>query len=146
METLHVVVAVGLGQDGSRRYGYVFAVALHHRDVRRVAIGREAVAVDEQMLRTHAQSVDGAVHGQDGGAQDVYLVNLGGRHHAHGPGHGLALDDLAQGVAPVLAELLGVVEQLVAEVRRQDDGCGIDRPGQTSSPGLVASGLNHAFV
>ncbi len=58
------------------------------------------------------------------------------------PCHGFALYHLTQGVATPLGELLGVVEEMVVKVGRQDYGCRIDRTGQTAAPRFVAACLD----
>ena len=146
VQAVHVVVAVGLGQDGRGGDGKVLAVALHHRGVGNVGIFLETVAVDEQVLRTDGELVDGAVHGQERGVEDVDFVDFLRRDDAHGPRQGLPLDDLAQSVSLVLGQLLGVVQQFVAEILRQDDGGGIDGARQTAATGLVAPGLGQIGI
>ena len=142
----HVVIAEGLGQDARRRDGEVFAVALDDGGPWQVAVGLEAVAIDDDGLRADGELVEGAVHGEDGGVEDVYLVDFLRRDHADSPCHGVAHDDLAEGVALLLSELLGVVEGGVFIVGREDDGGGIDTAGKASAPRLVATGLHEALM
>ena len=99
VQGMHVVVAVGFGQDGGGRYREILAVALHHRGVGHVAPGTETVAVDDDETGAHLQRVKGTVHGQDGSLQNVDAVNLLGRHAGHGPGQGIALNVGTQGIA-----------------------------------------------
>ena len=146
VQAQHVVVAVGLGQYAGGGYVHVLGIALHHRLPRCGAVGLEAVAIHADALGPHLQAVQGAVHGQYAGVEDVHLVNLLSGDDAHGPCHGLLLDDGAQFVALALGELLAVVQPFVAEAGRQDDGSGIHRPGQAAPAGLVAASLQEILV
>ena len=147
VEPHHAVVAVGLGEDGGGGDGEVGGVALDDAVVGndlsvalRVVVGIEAVAVDDEVVGTHGELVDGTVHGGDAGTQDVHLVNLLVRDDAHGPTDGIALNLLAQLVALSGRQLLRVVQQGVLIVGSQNHGGGIHRSGQTATPGLVAAG------
>ena len=86
------------------------------------------------------------MHGQERSVEDVDFVNLLWGNHAHGPSQRVALYLLAELVTPLLAELLGVVEPLVAVVLGQDDRGGKHRPGQASPSGLVETGLHHVRI
>lgn len=143
---LHEVVTAGFGQDGRGRNGEVLAIALHDGLMGYVAVGFEAVAVHNHEGRTHRQLVEGPVHGQDGGVEDIDFVNFLVRYRRYGPGHGIRLNDLAQGIAAMGRQLLAVVEPLVVIVGRQDDGRRKHRTGQTTATGFVASGLGLNFA
>ena len=140
-KTVHIVVTIGLGEDAGSCYGEILAVALYYCGVGQVMIWLEAIAVYYDCLGTHAQGIEGSVHGEDAGIEDVYLVDFPGSDNAKSPGYGIALDYLAQGIAPLLGELLGVVEVGIAVVGREDDGSGIDTAGKTTSTGLIATSL-----
>lgn len=73
------------------------------------------------------------------------MVDFFGRDKRHSPRQSLTLDDGTQQVALTLGELLGIVELLVAEARRQYHSSRGDRTGKAASPGFVASGFNAAF-
>ena len=141
VEAKHVVVAIGLGENGSGGNREIGGIAFDHGGVGNARIGAEAVAVDEQVLGAEGEGCNGAVHGQEGGVEDVDAVDFFGRDHAHGPGQGFALDDGAEGVALAFGELLRVVQQFVAEAGGQDDGGGIDGARQASASGFVAAGF-----
>ena len=146
VEALHAVVSVGFCQDAGGSDTHVLGIAPHDGGVGEVVVGREAIAVHDDLLRAEFELVQGAVHGQDAGTKDVDAVYLLVRDDADSPSQSLTLDDLAEGIALALAELLGVVQQVVLEVGRQDDGGGIDRPRQTTSPSLVASGFKDVVM
>ena len=112
----------------------------------KVSVGLEAVAVNDDFLRPHLQLVQRTVHGQNACIEDVYLVYLVIVHDAHRPCQRFALDDGAQLVAALLAQLLRVIEQVVVVIGREDDCRCIDRPGQTASAGLVTTGLYDSFL
>ena len=86
------------------------------------------------------------MHGQDGGVEYVDAVNLFDRGHAYGPSHGVALNHFAQSIALVWGELLGVVEDFVVIVGRQNHGRRIDITGQAPTPGFIHTCLNEAFL
>lgn len=146
VQTVHVVVAVGLGQNRGRSDGEVLAVTLYHRGMRDVGIGFEAVAVDEQVLGTYLQLGDGTVHGQERGVEDVDFINLLRSDDTDGPGQSLAFDDLAQGITLAFGQLFGVVEQVVTEILGQNDGSGIYGSGQATAACFVASGFDEVGI
>ena len=110
VQVAHVLVAVRFGQDRCSGNRQVFAVAFDYGLVRNVAVGFEAVAVDNEMLGAHRQRIDGAMHCQNAGVQDVNLVDFVRRHLRHRPSHRLALDDGAEHFALPLGELFTVVK------------------------------------
>lgn len=146
VQAVHVVVAVGLGQNRCRSDGEVLAVTLYHRGMRDVGIGFEAVAVDEQVLGTYLQLGDGTVHGQERGVEDVDFINLLRGNDTDSPGQSLAFDDLAQGITLAFGQLFGIVEQVVTEILGQNDGSGIYGSGQATAACFVASGFDELGI
>ena len=140
-KTVHIVVTIGLGEDAGSSYGEILAVALYYCGVGQVVIWLEAIAIYYDCLGTHAKAIEGTVHGEDTGIEDVYLVDFLGSDNADSPGYGIALDYLAQGIAPLLGELLGVVEVWIAVVGREDDSGCIYTASKTTSSGLIATSL-----
>ena len=106
----HEVVAVRLGQDACSSYAHVLAVAFDDGRVGKVLVRHEAVAIDDDFLRSQLELVEGAVHGQDAGTEYVDLVYLFVCDDAHCPGKCLSLYDFPEGITLLLAELLGVVQ------------------------------------
>lgn len=146
VQVVHIVVAVGLGQNRGCSDGEELAIALYHHGMGDAGIGLEAVAVDEQVLGTYLQLGDGTVHGQERGVEDVDFINLLRGDDTHRPGQSLAFDDLAQGITLVFGQLLGVVEPLVAEVLGQDDGSSIYGSGQATAARFVATGFQKSGI
>ena len=113
-ETVHVVITVGLGEDRSGSDGEVLAVAFDDSGMGDVGgnitnhgtVGTKAVTVDDDGLRTDGELIEGPVHGEDGGIEDIDLVNLLRRDDAHGPRYRIALDDLPQLITALLRQLL----------------------------------------
>ena len=138
MQAEHVLVAVGLGEHRGGGDVGKFSIPLYDALERKAKMALEAVAVDGQEFGRGGEAVGGEVHPLDRGLEDVDLVDAGGRHGLHGPGHGLAFDDRTQEVALSLGELFRVVEQWVVEVGRKDYRGGKDCAGQASAPRLVA--------
>ena len=145
-KTVHIVVTIGLGEDAGGSYGEILAVALYYCGVRQVVIWLEAIAVYYDCLGTHAKVIEGTVHGEDTGIEDVYLVDFLGSDNADSPGDCITLDYLAQGIAPLLGELLGVVEVGIAVVGREDDGGSIYTASKTTSSGLIATSLYQRWM
>ena len=63
---------------------------------RRLGGGGDDLAGGKGMVA--ADGVEGAVHGGDGGAQDVEGVDLGGGAGGYGPGEGFLLDEWGAGL------------------------------------------------
>ena len=146
VEFVHIVVTECLCEYRRGGDGQILAVAFDDGGVGQGAVGLEPVSVDDDGLRSHGELVEGPVHGEDGGVEDVYPVYLLWGDDAHSPGGGIALDDLAEGLAPPCRQLLGVVEIGVVVVVGEDDGGGKDAAGKTAPAGLVAAGLEGVVV
>ena len=144
VQAVHIVVAVGLGQDGGRCDVHQFAIALNHRLVGCVAIGLELITIDNNVLGAYLQPVQRAVHGQDRGVEDIDLINLLGRHDAECPRHRIALDILAQGIALLLGQLLRVIEQGMRVVSWEYHRRRIHITRQATTTRLIAARL-HKF-
>ena len=138
-KTVHVFVAECLGEDARCGYRLILAVAFHYRCVGQVAVGSEAVAVDDDGFGAHGELVERAVHGEEAGVEYVYAVYLLGRNHAYSPRHGVVHYLVAQRASRFLGELLRVVEQSVVVVGRQNDCGGVYASGKTASAGFVAA-------
>lgn len=76
MALVHPVITPGLGQDGSCCNGAIQSVSADDTGVRYAQVGLETIAVDQQMLRMMVQLGHRAMHGQDGGLQNIDLVDL----------------------------------------------------------------------
>ena len=72
----HVVVAVGFGQYRGRSDGRIRRVAFDDATVRNIQRCPEPVSVDQQQLRFHRQSFDGAGHRRERSVQDVDPVDF----------------------------------------------------------------------
>ena len=79
------------------------------------------------------------MHGQERSIEDVDFIYFLRAHLSDGPGQGGLLDYLPRSVAIPFAELLGVVEQRMGKIFRQDDGGGEDRAGQATPPRFIAA-------
>ena len=86
------------------------------------------------------------MHGQDTGIENVDTVNLFGCNNAHRPGNGIALHLFAQGIAPLFAELLGIVEFGILVVGGQNNGGSKHTSRQTATAGLVTSGFHLIYI
>ena len=152
----HVIIAIGLGQDGGSGNTLVFSVALDDASVGQLLagigqfrtndIGIEVVPIDNQGLGAHFQLVKCTVHGQETSVENVDFVNLLGRSNAHGPRQGIMFNLFAQGVTLLGRKLFAVVQGQIVVVGRQNDRRSIDTSGQTTAAGFVATGLNKAVI
>ena len=68
------------------------------------------VAVDEAQFRFDGKPIDGPLHRQHPGIEDVQLVDLLRRDSGHAAGDGGLGDGAEQGIPPLRRQLLGVVE------------------------------------
>ena len=140
-DPVHVVVPVSFCQNRGGGDRNECRVAFDDALVRNVERRAEPISVDEQHLRYDLQPGDGPRHGGERGIEDIDPVDLLGRYHFDGPGHGFTLDDQAEPVPVPLGHLLRIVEQRVVKIGRKDHRSGEYRPGQTPPAGLVATGL-----
>ena len=141
VKLLHIVVAVGLGKDRGGGYRHVFAVAFHYCVPRRKAVRREAVAVHDDAFGARVELVEGAVHRKDRGTQDIDFIDFLRRSDAYAPSQSHAFYLFAQRVAHRRRELLGVVEQFVLIVGRQNNCGGLHAACQAAATGFVAAGF-----
>ena len=136
---LHIVVTISLRQDAGSSDSLVAGVAMDDTGMGQISvekdgiricsligIGIEAIAVDDKRFGPHGELVEGAVHSEEAGVEDVDGVYLLGSDNAHSPGHSIALYLFAQGIAPFLGEFLRVIEGWIVIVTRQNDGSSID--------------------
>jgi len=122
VKTIHIIISVGFSQYRSGGYREVFSVSFYHGSMRNVRIFIETVSVDQQMLRTDRELIDSPVHRQKGGAENVYLVYLFGRHHSYRPCQRFFLYHFTKCVALLLGQLLRIIQQLILEISRKNDG------------------------
>ena len=106
-----------------------------------VTIRLEAVAIDNDSLGAHLQTVKSTVHSKDAGVEDIDTVDFFGRNNAYRPSHSITLNLLAQCLSLLVGELLAVVEFVVMVIGRKDHGSGIDTAGKAATARLVTSRL-----
>lgn len=145
VQACHPFVAVGLGEDAGGGDAAETTVTFHEARVWYAGVGDEAVTVDQQVLRRGAELCDGAMHGDERGAEDVERVDLRRFHGHHGPSQRTRFDQRTQGFAFCGGEFLAVVQTGDACAGRQDHRCGHHRTGQAATARLVAAGFEQAF-
>ena len=112
-----------------------------------VAVERlEAVPVHQQQVGAHRKTPHGPLHPAYRGGEYVHRVYFFGADRLHCPGHGLPFDDGTQFFPGLAGHLFGIVQQGMVEIRRENDGSGIDRSGERSSPRLIATGFNLIYI
>ena len=132
----HQAVTAHLREDGCGRDGRAPCIAVDHTAARYLDL-LIPVPVDEGKLRSQAESGDGAVHGQHGGAENVTLFDLFHRSKGHAPGQGKPLNFRKQLFPLLLRELFGVVQARQLRLRRQNHRGRTDRSREGSAPGLI---------
>jgi len=142
MQAQHQGVTVSFCQHRGGGYGGIQGVAVHYAGVGDAqGVRGKAVAVDEQVIGPDLKPADSALHAGDRCLQDVYAVYLLSLHHHHTPGYRLALYDGAEQVALFAGELLGVAQQGVGKVGRQNHSGTAHWAGQASTPRFVKPGF-----
>ena len=133
----HQMVAVDLCHNGGGSYGGDPAVTPYDRLVGDLEVATEAVAIDEEVLRAGLQPLDGSLHGEEGGSEDIQPVYLLDGGAADGDGDRF----LPYGEVVVLAtmgcELLGVGQSGEVKVLREDHSSGHYRSGKAAATYLV---------
>ena len=132
-QAVHVVVTIGLGKYRSGSNAQVFAVALDDGGVWDVdgitidhgTVGLESVAVNDDVLRAHLQLIQGTMHGQYGGIEDIDFVYFLRSDDTHRPRYGITLNDVTQLLTALVRQLFGVVQLLILIVFREDYGSSI---------------------
>ena len=109
-------------------------------------VGLEAVAVNNDGFRAYLQLVQGSVHGKDGGVKYVDMIYLLRGNNSHRPCHSIALDNLAQLLATLVRQLLGVVEFVVLIAFGEDNGSSIHTACQTATSCFITACLNLSVI
>ncbi|KAG0742545.1 hypothetical protein G6F24_016461 [Rhizopus arrhizus] len=94
-----VGIARGLGQNGRSGDRGLQGVALDDGLHRAGQLGR-LVAGHQRQLRRHGQALDGPLHRQHGGAQDIQGIDLANAGAGDTPGQRALLDLQCQRLAP----------------------------------------------
>ena len=136
----HVGIAVGFCQDAGGCDGRVASIPLDVTAVRNV-VGLESVAVDQRVVWSEGQGIQRAVHGEEGGVEDVDFVDFLVGGPADGPSCGRVFDLDAEGPAGAGRQFFRVVECEGKGGCRRDDGCSCDRARQAAAPRFVNAGF-----
>ena len=146
MQTIHVIITVCLCQNGCCCNGKELAVSFYHSSVWQILIFMKTVAINQQMFRTDFQLIYSPMHGQKRSFQYIDLVNLFWSDDSYRPSKSLTFDNLTQLVSLTLCQLLGIIQQIILEIRWKNHRSRIYRSGQTSTSCLITSGLNYIFI
>ena len=138
VEFAHTLVAVDLGDDGCRRYGYRQRVAVDDAGLRAGVV--EAERVDEQVVGCGCELEDGLCHRELGRLVDVNTVDGGGIDFFDGDGNGLLLDHFGEALAVFAQELFRVTQAADAGVLGENDGGGDHAAEERASAYFVYSG------
>ena len=145
VELPHVRIAVGFGEDAGGCNAAELTIAFDDAVVWNVLVGVKAVAVYQQRLGAYGQLIDGAVHGQERGVEDVDFIDFLLIYRCHGPGKRAGFDVGAQFFALRLVELLGIVEEWMIKARGQNDGRCEHGASKAATAGFIATGFDEAF-
>ena len=143
-QSLHVLIAEGLGQDTGRGDGLILSVTFHDSGIRQVSIRQETVAVHDNGLGAYLQLVQRTMHGQDAGPQDIDMVYLFWGYHTYRPSLGITHYLVTQPFPLGGGKLLAVVKRGVVIAVWQNNGGGIDTAGQAATASLITARLNLA--
>lgn len=110
VESPHHPVALRLCDYGGGRYREACSISLDYRLVRKPAVWKRAIAIDEEVCRLRPQSVDCAAHRLHRSPQYIQLVYLGRRAHSDRYRDGMLADDGRQFLSHRRSELLAVVQ------------------------------------
>ena len=99
MESQHIIVPIGLGEDTSGCDGHIRCISMHDRvgrDLQQFAfrhIGFPFIAVHKNMLRSNGQLIQGSLHPENRTLEDIPFVYLLCRHLDYGPAYRFPFDD-----------------------------------------------------
>ena len=83
-QCLHAFIAMGLGQYAGRRDGEEPTVSLDFASVR-YGMSPKSVSINQEVIGTSGQAINGPMHGQIRGLQDVYPLNFLDGSPSHAP-------------------------------------------------------------
>ena len=146
MKTIHIIISIGFSQYGSGSYRKILPVSFDYCRMGDIGIFIETVAVNEQMLRPDRELANSPMHGQKRGTENIYLINLLGRHHSYRPCYRLFLYHFPECIALLFCQLLRVIQQLILKIFRKNDGSSIHRTCQTAAPSLITAGFYQIFI
>ena len=113
----------------------------------RKCVGLETVPVNQQEFGRGGQRIDGTVHREVGGLEDVQPLNFLHGSPAYRPGCSLPLDVFAENMAQPFLEVLAVVQtegHPMGTCRARNDRGSRHGPRQTSPSGLIDTGFQSA--
>ena len=120
MQSIHIIITVCLGQNGCRSNGQELPISFYHSSVRQILIFMKTVTVYQQMFRTDLQLVNSPMHRQKRSFQNIDFVNLFRSYDSYRPSNRFTLNNLTQLVPLALCQLLGVIQQIILEIRRKN--------------------------
>src|SRR5215469_13664956 len=100
----------------------------------------DANSVDQEMIGSRHELLDGPAHGEKRRPIDVELVDPGYVDGGNGVSDGVAFDALGQLFASRLIEQFGIAQALDAVVGLEDHGGGNDGAEQRASANFVHAG------
>lgn len=116
VQLIHQFVAMCFCQNTGRGDVQESTIALDFGFVRDIAPRFETIAIHGDELGLGAQLVKGAVHCQDAGIQNVYLIDFLRRAAGHRPKKGFLFNDATQCVSVRFAHLFGIVEPWMVKI------------------------------
>jgi hypothetical protein len=101
----------------------------------------ESVSIYENKFGPGLELVQGAVHGQYRGIQDVVFINFFCRALGHCPGNGLFPDLGFQHKSGFFFQYFGIIQAGEVKIGRQNNRCGQNRTRQGAAAGFIAAGF-----
>ena len=145
-QAIHIIIAIGLGQNAGSSNGEIFAITFHDGGGRQRMIRRETISVDNNGFWAYLQLIQSTVHSQDRGTQNIDTIDFLRGDDTHRPGNGFALNHLTQCITSMFCKLFRVIKFGILIVRWQDNGRCIDTACQTSTACLVAARFYQTFI
>ena len=81
-QRIHIIITIGLGKDACCSNCQILAVAFYDGCIRQILIGFETVAIHDNCFRTNLELVQGSVHSQDTGVEDIDFIDFFGSNNA----------------------------------------------------------------
>ena len=89
-QRIHVIITIGLGKDAGSCNRQILAVTLYDGCIRQILVGFEAVTIHDNL-----ELVQGTVHSQKTGVEDIDFIDFFWSNNAHGPSYSITLYLLA---------------------------------------------------
>ena len=141
----HGAIAGDLGDDGCGSDGRALGVAVDDSDFQAGKAGF-FIAVNEAEAGLAGESLYGTAHGEEAGTEDIVGFDFFDGGDADGPDNlGMRAEEMAEFVAMLAGDLLGVVEVTMAQAVGQNRGGGVDGTSPATATNFIHAGDDGDF-